>query len=359
MALIVWDGFDQYAALADLQSRVGKLAWNDINASITFQAGRGDYGQCVNVSSGNGGFTFGGSFGANFNAAIPAIAMLVEPQSGDFVDFKVMDYTTSAPQITFRILLASGTVVVFIGDSTPNGTTPTQIAASPPNACNPYVWQKYEIKVAIGAPGSFDFHVNGSSVISSGSTNTQATANAWFNGLRITGANLFGVGGPQVSFDDFNLNDLTTGPGSFPCNTFIGDCATRTLRTAANSAVQWTPIAGTNWGEVNEVQFDGDATYNYATTIGDADLLSFGSLPTTVAAVFGVQVTGAYRKLDASAQTILQGIKSSGATASGAATPMSLNYTYVTDLFVLDPNTSATWTPTAVNALLGGYTLNS
>jgi hypothetical protein len=78
-----------------------------------------------------------------------------------------------------------------------------------------------------------------------------------------------------------------------------------------------------------------------------------------VATVFGVQTTGAYRKLDASAQTIIQSIKSGATSSNGATLSLSLSYAYYTDLFVVDPNTSATWTPAAVDALIAGYKLNS
>jgi len=357
MALIVWDGFDHYAALLDLQSRVGALFWGQVVAGgVSFPAGRGGYGQCVELVSGEDGILLGGSFNQNFGAAISAIAMLIAPNSGAYIDFQAMDYTAGAAQLTLRVLLASGTVIAYLGD--PNADF-TQIAASPPNACNPFVWQKYEFKVVIGSSGSFDFHVNGNSVLSASGTNTQFTANAWFNGIQFRGGVLVGIGGPTASFDDFNHNDLTTGPGTYPCNDFIGDCATRTLRTTGNSSVQWTPLSGTNWGEVNEVQLDGDITYNYASAVGDKDLFTFGALPTTVSAVFGVQITGAYRKLDASSQTVVQNLVSGGAATIGGTWVMSLNYTYITDPFVLDPNTSATWITTAVNSLTAGYTLNS
>jgi hypothetical protein len=123
--------------------------------------------------------------------------------------------------------------------------------------------------------------------------------------------------------------------------------------------VQWTPLAETNWQEVGETQFDGDTSYNYATTVGNTDLFTFGSLPTTVSVVYGVFVTGGYRKLDAGPETIVQKLVSSGSTASGSTMAMSLSYAFWTDLFVTDPHTGATWTPTSVNDIIAGYSLAS
>jgi hypothetical protein len=360
MAIIVFDGFDHYAAQADLQARVGALQWNVLNGGASFVTGRGGYGQALQIESGLSGFILIGSFNQNLGGAIAAIAAYVLPDSLDganaFLDFQAMDYTSGLPQLTVRILLSSGTVLVYLGDV--NGPL---ITTTPPNACNPFVFQKYELKAVIGPSGSLDFHVNGSSVFPSppAGINTQATGNAWFNGLQLRGGFIDGDGGPIVQYDDFNLNDLTTGPGTYPCNSFLGDVATRTLFTAANSSVSWTPYASTNWVEVGEIQFDGDTSYNFTTTPGAQDIFSFNSLPADVAAVFAVQVTGAYRKLDASNQTIQQGVTTSATYAAGAMWPMSLAYSYVTDLFTVSPATAATWTTTEVNALLGSYQLNS
>ena len=367
MALIVFEGFDHYRTQADMQARVGKLEWSDIaNGPVEFVAGRGGYGYAAAMPGTSGGYSWiGGSFNANYATAIPAVAVQVQPVNMQFLDFMVMDYTAAAPggspngssgvaQLTFRMLPSSGTILVYAGDPVSGGTL---LKSTAPNACSPYIWNKYEAKCLIDPSGSYDFHVNGNSVVS-GTAATNTSGNSWLNGLRIRSG--FAQSGPYAFLmDDFNLNDTTTGGGTYPLNGFIGDCATRTEFTTANSSVQWTPLANQNWQEVGEVQFDRDTSYNYATTVGDTDLFTFGSLPTTTSVVFGVQLTGAYRKLDASAQTIVQVFSSSGTVINGSAWTMSLDWAFYTDLLVLDPHTSATWTPTAVNALLGGYKLNS
>jgi hypothetical protein len=282
------------------------------------------------------------------------------PGGGGIVDYKVMDYANQQAQCTFRCYLNSGIIEAYSGDI--DVGYPSRIAvllgSSPPNAFSPFIWNKIEIGIVIGASGSFDFHVNGNSAFAMTGVSTVpptaqvASPNNWFNGLKIEVQQ-------TCQIDDFNLNDATTGPGTYPCNSFLGDVATRTLRTTGNSSASWTPLTGANWQEVGEAQFDGDTSYNFATTVGDKDTFTFGPLPTTVSAVLGVQITGAYRKLDASAQTILQGLNSGGTSVSGSVWPMSLNYSYVTDLIVLDPHTGATWLPSAVDAVLGSYTLNS
>ena len=70
-------------------------------------------------------------------------------------------------------------------------------------------------------------------------------------------------------------------------------------------------------------------------------------------------MTGAYRKLNASAQTITQDIVSGGTAAAGAPFTLSLSYGYYTNLWAVDPHTNGTWAAASVNALVGGYTLAS
>ena len=372
MALVVFEGFDHYSTQADLQARVGALEWSDIyGGPVEFVAGRGGYGYAAAMPGTSGGYSWlGGSFNANYATAIAAIALQAQPVNLLYLDFMVMDYSSPAPngspagssgfaQLTFRTFPASGTVLVYQGDPAVTGYSTAPIYSTAPNAFSPYIWNKFEAKVTIATSGSFDFHVNGNSIASMTGVATNTSGNNWFNGLRCRAGYQGAAGSYAFYIDDFNLNDTTTGAGTYPLNNFIGDCATRTVFTTGNSSVSWTPLTGTNWQEVGETQFDRDTSYNHATTVGNTDLFTFGSLPTTTSVVFGVQLTGAYRKLDASAQTIVQVFSSGGTVVNGSAWTMSLDWAFYTDLLVLDPHTTATWTPTAVDALLGGYKLNS
>jgi hypothetical protein len=367
MAIKVFDGFDHYGSQADLQARSqgNGLQWSDIpGGGITgFVAGRGGYGFAAAVAGGLNPVAVGCSFNANFASAIVGIATLTLPVDVPYVDYMLMDYVGGSVQITLRAVNDGGVILAYSGD--PNLSGAVLLGSSPPNAFSPYVWNKVEVSVTIGASGSFDLHYNGNSVLALSGVSCiappgqAATPSNYFNGFKVRFGGAGTNASPQGYIDDFNLNDLTTGPGTYPANSFLGDVATRTLKTAANYSVTWTPLTGANWMEVGAIQFVGDGSYNYAVTVGDIDLFTFSALPTTVSAVFAVQITGAYRKLDASAQTIIQQMNSAGTTSAGATWVLSLGYTYLTDLFVLDPNTGATWTPAAVDAVIAGYKLNS
>lgn len=369
MALKVYDGFEKYKVQADMQARQGVLEWSDISGGpVSFVTGRGGFGYAVSLPGTSGGYTWiGGSYNANFSAANTAVAAQLEPLNGQYLDIMLMDYSTPAPggspngssgaaQITFRCSIASGLIQVYRGDPVVAGAT--LLAQTPPNAFSPYIWNKLETLATISTSGSFNLQVNGTSVVSASGVNTSSTGNAWYNGVRYR-IGFVQESGSALLLDDFNLNDTTTGSGTYALNGFIGDCATRTLFTTANNSVSWTPLTSSNWVEVGEMQFDRDTSYNFATTVGNADTFTFGSLASTVAAVFGVQVTGAYRKQDAGSQTIKQRVISNGTTQDGSVWPLSLDWSYVTDLLVLDPHTGASWTVAAVNAIDAGYVLNS
>lgn len=361
MAIIVFDGFEKYAALADMQSRRKALNWSDYNdgdgGALSFITGFGGFGFAATFTTGVSGTQIGASINQNFSAVNYGVQMLITNPAGSqgFFDFCAMDYTAGVPQMTFRLLVASGTILVYLGDANSPGNNP--IAATPPNAAAPFMPLKYELLINIGSSGSYNFSVNGTSVISATGVNTKNTANAWTNGFRMRSGVLSGTGGPFFVIDNFCCNDTTSGPGTFPFNGFAGDVAVRTLRTTGNISVAWIPFSGTNWQEVNAIQFVGDAAYNYTMTNAATDQFSFGSLPADVSTVFAVQVTGAYRKEDSGNQRIQQFLVSGSATATLSSQDLALSYGYYTDLQVLDPNTAATWTPAAVNALNGGYTL--
>lgn len=368
MALKVYDGFEKYNVQADMQARQGALEWSDISGGpVTFPVGRGGFGYAAAIEGNSGGYVWiGGSFSTNYSAANPAIAIQMQPVNAQYLDLMIMDYSSPAPggsptgssgaaQLTFRCSMASGVILVYAGD--PVAGAPL-INQTPPNAFSPYIWNKFEPLVTISSStGSYNLSINGTSVVS-GTANTANTGNAWLNGVRYR-LGFASLGGNAFLLDDFNLNDTTSGPGTFPLNGFIGDCATRTVFTTANASVSWTPLTSQNYIEVGETKFDRDISYNYATTVGNADTFTFGSLSTNVAAIFGVQITGAYRKQDAGAQTIKQRMVSNGTTLDGAVQQLSLDWSYLTDLYTLDPHTSASWLVAAVNALNAGYVLNS
>ncbi len=366
MAILVFDGFDRCAAQQDLQARVGALQWNDLQGTtVAFEPGRGGFGQCL-IAEGNGN-TIGATFGSELQAGTFGLALQILEATGvPYLDIQAMDYGTNTCQVTLRLMLAAGQVRCYAGDA--NESNAPLLAMSPPNAFNPYLWTYVELSAALTNTSiQYEVHVNGATVIPQTTSATSqfvpppppALQYPAFDGIRLRSGPSGSFSAVTLAFaiDDLYVCDHTTGPGTYACSGFLGDVAVRTLRPTGNVQTQWTPLSGTNWQEVGEQAFDGDVSYNFATAVGAQDLFTFQPLPTTTATVFGVQVTGAYRKLDASEQTISQDIVSGGTVASAPIAALGLSYAYYTSLFTVDPHTNATWTPAAVDSLIAGYTL--
>ena len=381
MSIVAIDGFDHYSATTDLGYRVGKLKWsyyanNAIyDPNVGFTTGRGGYGSCLQLPGYRGGALVG-TLNANYNEIIIGFAVKIDTTIGSisyavynssyFNRFNVVfrDWSTGvtngAAQCIVSFFPKSGVIQVYKGDGV------TLLASSLNDAFNSQVWQFIEIKVVIdNSTGSVSVNVQNQSVVSAVNIDTQVTPNAYLNGVDInTDVGITGSPGSLFGFfcinvDDFYLCDTTVGPGIYPCDDFLGDHRVATLYPTANGAISWTPLSGTNWQEVSETHFDGDATYNYSSTVGQEDLFSVNPLVGTVNTVLAVQITGAYRKTDSSPRYIAQHISSGG--TDGAATPqqLAMSYSYLSDIFVLDPNTGANWTTAAVNSMNIGYSLTT
>jgi len=371
MALLAFDGFDHYATTVDLQSRVGALQWSDLTiirpGYVTFTTGAAGYGQAINLYVG-GGPGLGGTVNQLLASAYFGSRILISNVSLTHVDLQVMDYVQDLAQLTVRLYPRSGIVSVYSGDPDTTFPSPALLAMSTPNAFSPHIWNSVEVYASIGSGGAFDVHIQGSSVVSATGVLVQyptpppdgKSIRGDLSGFRYRlGSDASTQNGVALSIDDFYVCDSTTGPGTYPCNSFLGDVAVQTLTPTANVSVQWTPLAGTNYTEVGTAQFEGDLSYNSAGVVGAADVFTLAPLPTSTLAVFGVQLTGAYRKLNASAQTIVQTVTSGGTAQASAPLTMSLAYAYYSTMLPLDPHTSASWTPAAVNLMHAGYTLHS
>jgi hypothetical protein len=164
-----------------------------------------------------------------------------------------------------------------------------------------------------------------------------------------------GSGGGGALIDDFRYNDTTTGPGTYPCNAWMGDLRVATLFAISNNAVTWTPLAGANWQEISETAFDGDTTYNSTATNGNEDLFNFGTLQSVINEIVAVQLVGGYREADAGGHTITQQLKVGGTDNAGATIGLTTGYQFFADLFPVNPTTGASWSLSDVNGMEAGY----
>lgn len=336
MALKVWDGLDHYGSTADMAARSGFLQYQNLSGSLG--TGRNGNGKRFNGGAsavfGQRVATAGVGFVMSVNSAASTTSVVV---SFD-------DTIANANQVTVNFRADNYCIEVWR-----NGIGGTLLTRTANNAFAGMVDNFVEIWLTInGSTGSVGIHINGASVVNLTSVNTQQTANASWDRFNWT----------LTGFDDFYYADSTTGPGTNPCNTFIGDPRVYTLFPNANAVVAFTPLAGTNWQEVSEIAMDSDTSYNSSSTVTNEDLFTTAGLPATVGFIFGLEVTGAYRKDDAGLRQIKQALKSGATEVYGTQNNLSDTvYFYFTDPWILDPNTSANWTRTNLNAADIGYNL--
>lgn len=337
MALKVIEGFDYYDNVGQIVTRSGYLQWvaaSPLYCQLT--AGRIDgTGKAIQLNL----------------STQPLVASLATNNGTGYIGYAVrLDNNGQAPSHTLTFHETNANVdqcAITLNGGDASITTP--FGRTTNNLFPLSTWFYLEIGVTISKTvGRIIIRINGVTVANVTGNTAPGTVNEWFNGFSIA-PGLYSTTG----IDDIYLCDNTVGPGAFPMNGFLGDRRIFTLvPSGAGAHTTWTPLAGSNFSQV-AVGGD-DASYNSSSTAGAEDSFILNALPSTVTAVLAVQVTGRYKKVDATAHTLTQRLISGGVDAPGvgflAPYALSTTYVYYSDLFVLDPGTGASWNVTALAA---------
>lgn len=351
MAIKVWDGFDHYNSGADFQARSGFLQYNDDGSTISFVTGRNGLQRAVKVTrSSVQSEVLDAVFSDRNASAFVGFACFIA--EGDY-SFSFRDSVAGANQVTVWFRTDNFSIELWRGDSTMVGGGGTRLALTANNVWTFQTWNFVEVWPVIdNSVGSLKVWVNGVLLASVTGADTQATANSWWDVMRTYQDHITTTG---ILIDDLYYGDTTSGPGAHPGNVPLGDCHTVTLFPVGNDSVQFTPLANANWQEVSETSMDSDSSYNYDPTVGHEDRFNAGSMPAGVSLIYGVQVTGAYRKDDAGARSVKQGVKSGATETYGSSHSLADTYNYFTDQWILDPSTAANWIVAGVNAAKIAY----
>lgn len=209
------------------------------------------------------------------------------------------------------------------------------------------VFYYIELKSTINsATGSYEVRINGATEMSASGVNTQATANASADGVRLGGGN----NAAFTDWDDFYICD-TTGAQN---NTFLGDVRIQAvLPSGAGATTQWTPSAAVaNYTTVDEAAPNDDTDYVSSGTVGQIDTYAMGDLTPTAGTIKAVQTVHYARKDDAGTRTIAPVFHIGVTDYVGANLPnLSTTYTYLPQVFETSPATATAWTITEVNGL--------
>ena len=215
----------------------------------------------------------------------------------------------------------------------------------------PYnIWCYFEAKIKHSATvGTVDVRINGVSVISATSVDTIATANTYINRIKIGERGTSGTG--KFDVDDLYILD-GTGTDN---NDFLGDCVVEALLPNGNG--NSSGMTGSDGNSTDNYQLVDELTpsfsdYVEASTEGTKDTYAMDDMSAgTSDSVYGIQ-TAVMEQKDDSGTKYMRTVIRSG-TTDYVSSSRSLNTGWATalDIWEQDPNTSAAWTVTNVNAV--------
>lgn len=186
--------------------------------------------------------------------------------------------------------------------------------------------------------GSFEVFVGGVSIFSDSSLDNTNSSNQSITRVQL--------GAPiTCDFDDFWVQNTINNPG---------DLRIATLFPSADGYLnQFTRSAGsTNYTLVDEATHNSDTDYVEDGTVGHIDSYAMSNLPTVPNGVKALVVRAVGRKTDAGAKTGRIGVRSGTTNYESSDIALPASYALLSDsIRVVDPNTSAAWTESGVNAI--------
>jgi len=244
-------------------------------------------------------------------------------------------------QIQFR-LYDDGSISAF--------RSSTLLGNSGPNKFLEDVWQYWEIKVKIAnTGGTVDVRVNGVSILSLSSQDTQQSANAYVTNWQVAGGSGY--------IEEFWIDDLVVmdGSGSSPYNNFLGDIHVELILPDGNG--NSSGMSGSDGNSTDNYLLVDDnpvvtTDYVEATTEGTKDTYAMENLSAaTTASVYGIQVALVEQKDDSNAKYMRPVIRRSSTDYVGTSISLSTSWAGDMQIWEQDPSTAANWTVTNINGL--------
>lgn len=332
MSLIWMDSFDLYNSTAVMSNRYtnatgGSLQTGRFSGSQGWQPDQNGTSMLFAIPSGNTltmGFALYISGASNFSTGRTVVGFMNGGIGGSIQCRLGIDST--------------GALVFGRGDYTTNLIGASAAGLMSTNG----VWHYIEVVLTRNSStGAVDVYLDGTRVITQSGVNTGGSA--------IDAINLAPDGAFSTTriFDDMYIYSTASR---------VGERRIDVLRPSADTAQKdWSRSTGsTNFSLVDDTTFNDDTDYVSSATVGNKDLYDCADLSFSPASIDAVQVTYRGRKDDATTREIRANLKSSSTTANGTTHGMTTSYQTFFDIYETDPNTSAAWASSAVNALQVG-----
>jgi len=359
MALLYTEGFDWldsadveadgYGLLTELIAGNG----NDPTLTIESSSGRNG-GGALKVNPATGGVS--PQVGTNFQGVIIANP---SPSAGETYIFGVavkFDQLFNSTTVqNFAQVRSTGNNVELILARTADGVltvgfgTAAYTAHAAGGSMSNGIWYYVECKFTLHATtGSVVVQLNGVEVINETNIDTLQTNNTptsfclgmnnWESGDR-----------GDIMFDDFYLCDNNGSTN----NDFLGDVQVQTLTPDGNgNSSDWTGSdadSTDNYLHVDESTPDDDTSYIEDNTSTNKDLFTY-TATSNADTVYGVVVKSIAKKVDAGAANMYHVCRSNTTESDSSELGLSTSYLGVTSVYETDPDTTAAWISSGVDA---------
>jgi hypothetical protein len=347
MALLWFDGFENYENAADVQA----LSNLDIGGSyFNF----GDYGR---RSSRGSNVTQNSNYKAEVTGSPDTIIIgfalyLVSTSNPTYhASYPLIRIYDAWPISLIHLKIhvnSSRLIEVRDNANTLLGTTSGHTLAHS-------TWYYVEIKAKISnTVGQVTINVDEVERLStSADKDTQNGSNAYAGSILLT--NVYNL---TTKHDDLYICDDSGSKN----NDFLGDIRVDPLRSdAAGAYTQFTPSAGNNYENVDEVYPDDNTTYNEHGTLNNKDTYNLESLPSPPASAtihgFKSQIT--VRKTDAGAKEAKMLTRSGTTDMLDSTINLSDTFTTHAKIYEDNPDDSAAWEDADINAVQVGVQVTS
>jgi len=274
----------------------------------------------------------------------------IHPAGGSEYTIAVIFDSTSTAQTYIGWNNSTTVLILHLGSG---ATLATSVATMSADAWHLMEWRTQITSTTVGVS---EIWLDGTRVINFAGDNTN-TANA-----NVQSVNLGFCGGAAVStgmyvaLDDIAINDTsgTINNGQISDGRVVllkpNGVGTNTAQTRGGTD------SGNNWDQCNELP-PSMTDYVYSATAGTRDTYALEDMPAGSWSVNCVEVLAYAQNSDTNPGSLGLTLKSGATTSEGTAQALNSTAAYYRQLYETDPNTTATWTNTAVNALEAGTTV--
>jgi hypothetical protein len=325
MTLLFIDGFDHYTSSQMVEKGYITVSSGGISSSYARFEGQGWRGNNIN-------HYFEKDIGVNkstiyFGIAIKKVIDIAPQYSSNYPLLTIYD-EARAMQIRIHLMPAFS-LKVYDGASNVLGESSNSVFPD-------QRWCYLEVKIIISdTVGEVEIKVDEAQVLNLTSKDTK-NGTDYIRYIRYRAINA----SQETWFDDFYIDDAQ----------FHGDSRVLFFFPEENGSYSdFTPSAGSNYENVDEVTPDDDDTYNVGNDEGDKD--SYGVDASGVSGIVrGVQVSNLLRKTGTLSVKTKELLKTGGSDFLGDEKTLSTDYHYGVKLWENNPDTSNPWTPSEVDA---------